>query len=267
MATVERTFETPGPVVLRLSIPEGDIEVVAGEDGAVLVEATSVRGGQDAVDALRIELAERAGRYEVTVEAPTGRFGARRKHAVSVRVSCPEGAALECATASADIHGRGPLGDVQVHTASGDVSFEDVASLAMEAASADVVVREAVGDVAVKTTSGDVELRAVGGELVVAVVSGDVSVGAVGGDCRINTVSGDVELRELRGSALVNAVSGDVELGIPPGLRLWLDLRSASGDVRSDLDPSDAASGGDAAAAELTVRTVSGDIRIRRARA
>ncbi len=65
---------------------------------------------------------------------------------------------------------------------------------------------------------------------------------------RVSTVSGDIEIDELGGEATVNGVSGDVELGIAPGRRLWLDVRSASGDVRSDLDVGDTPAGDDARA-------------------
>ena len=154
-----------------------------------------------------------------------------------------------------------------MRTASGDVALQDAASLAVEAASGDVLVREIEGDVSVKTTSGDLLARSVGGDLVVAVVSGDVKVGTLGGDCRVNAVSGDVEIGELGGEATINGVSSDVELGVAPGRRLWLDVRSATGDVRSDLDVGDTPAGDDARVSEITVRTVSGDVRLRRARA
>lgn len=267
MTAVQRTFETPGAVLIRLSVPEGDLQVETSDAARVEVEASSLRGGQEAVDALRIELIERAGRNEVVVEAPTGRFGVvRRRLAVSVRVTCPEGSAVEIASAAADLRARGRLGSVQVRTASGDVSVEDVESLAVEAASGDIHARSVETDLEVKTTSGDVDARSVGGDLVVAVVSGDVGIGSLGGDARISTVSGDVEIGELGGEATVNGVSSDVELGIVPGRRLWLDVRSATGDVRCDLDASDAPAGDDTPASEIIVRTVSGDVRIRRTR-
>lgn len=258
-------FETPGPVVVRLSIPEGDLVVEATETAQVEVEASPLRGSQEAVDALRIEACERAGRHEVVIEAPSGRFGLLGKRAaVAVRVVCPAGAALEVAAAAADLRARGPLGTVEVRTASGDVAIEAAASLSVESASGDVVVREVEGDAAVKTTSGDVLAHTVGGGLTAALVSGDVQVESLAGDLRVSTVSGDVEVRELGGAATVNGVSGDVDLAVVPGRRLWLDVRSASGDVDSDLDVGDEPTGGEEPVVELTVRTVSGDVRIRR---
>ena len=267
MASVQRTFETPGPVLVRLAIPEGDLQIETSDDPHVEIEAEALRGGQEAVDALRIEATERAGRQEVVVEAPTSRFGVgRRRQAFSVRVTCPDESAVEIASAAADLRARGHLGDVQVRTASGDIALEDAASLQVEAASGDVLARTIAGDLTVKTTSGDVLVRSIGGDLVVAVVSGDVKVGTLGGDCRVSAVSGDVEIGELGGEATINGVSSDVELGVAAGRRLWLDVRSATGDVRSDLDVGDTPAGDDARVSEITVRTVSGDVRLRRAK-
>lgn len=264
MASVQRTFEASAPALIRLLVPEGELQVETAATQRVDVAATALRGGRDAVEALRIEGAERAGRFEVLVEAPASRLG-RRRAAVAISISCPEGSSVETKTAAADLRGRGRLGEVTVKTASGDVSLEDAASLTVASASGDVEARGIEGDTVVKTTSGDVSVRSVGGDLVVAVVSGDVHVGTLRGECQVSTVSGDVEIGELGGRATINAVSGDLELGVPRGRSLWLDVRSASGDVRSDLDVDDAPAGHDGAPTELTARTVSGDIRIRRA--
>lgn len=237
----------------------------ATETAQVEVEASALRGSQEAVDALRIEACERAGRYEVVVEAPSGRFGLLgRRAAVAVRIVCPVATALEVAAAAADLRARGPLGSVEVRTASGDVAVETAASLSVESASGDVVVREVEGDAAVKTTSGDLLAHTVGGGLTATLVSGDVQVESLAGELRVSTVSGDVEVRELGGAATVNGVSGDVDLAVVAGRRLWLDVRSASGDVDSDLDLGDEPTGGEEPVLELTVRTVSGDVRIRR---
>lgn len=258
-------FETPGPVLVRLAVPEGDLVVEATDTAQVAVEASPLRGSGEAVDALRIEACERAGRHEIVVEAPSGRFGLLgRRAAVAVRVVCPIATALEVAAAAADLRARGRLGAVDVRTASGDVAIEAAASLHVESASGDVIVREVEGDATLKTTSGDVLAHAIGGSLTAALVSGDVQVESLAGDLRVSTVSGDVEVRELGGAATVNGVSGDVDLAVVAGRRLWLDVRSASGDVDSDLDVGDEPATGEAPVVELTVRTVSGDVRIRR---
>jgi DUF4097 and DUF4098 domain-containing protein YvlB len=205
---------------------------------------------------------------EVVVQAQFELGGIRvslRKAALRVRVACPPGTDLAVTSASTDVNAVGRLGAVEVKTAAGDVIVQDVASLVTESASGDVIAREVDGSVTVKSTSGDFQARAVADDVEVATVSGDVQVGVIGGDLRVSAVSGDVNVRSVGGHATVNAVSGDVELGVPPGRCLWLDVRSASGDVRCDLDAADDAGAGDGAVGEITVRTVSGDVRLLRA--
>ncbi len=263
-----QVFETAGPVHLRVGIPEGIVDVETVDARRAEVEVTALRGDSRVLESVRVDASDRAGGLEVVVEAQFERWGFRaslRRVALRVQVSCPHGTSLGVTSASADVRGAGVLGAVETKTASGDVAVERVASLSAQSASGDVIAREVDGDAVVKTTSGDVQIRSVGGDLVAAAVSGDVNVGTVGGKCRVSTVSGDVEIDELAGQATVNGVSGDVELGIAAGRRLWLDVRSASGDVHSDLDVGDAPPSDDAPVAELTVRTVSGDVRIRRA--
>ena len=266
--SLHRVFETGGPVHLRVGIPEGIVDVETVDAPRVEAAVTALRGDSRVLESVRIDASDRAGGLEVVVEAQFERWGFRaslRRIALRVQVSCPPGSSLGVASASADVRGAGVLGAVDVKTASGDVVVERVASLTTQSASGDVIAREVDGDVVAKTTSGDVQIRSVGGDLVVAAVSGDVHLGTVGGTCRVSTVSGDVEVDDLAGQATVNGVSGNVELGIPAGRRLWLDIRSATGDVRSDLDVGDSAAD-DTPVAELTVRTVSGDVRIRRAK-
>jgi DUF4097 and DUF4098 domain-containing protein YvlB len=265
---LRRSFETTGPARIRVGVPEGIVEVEAVDAPSVDVEVTVLKGDPRVLEDVRIEASDRAGGLEVAVQAQFERWGFRaslRRMALLVRVSCPPGSALVVTSASADVKCAGTLGAVEVKSASGDVIVQRVASLSAQSASGDVIAREVDADADVKTTSGDLQVRSVGGDLTASAVSGDVQVGSVGGGCRVSTVSGDIEVGELAGEATVNGVSGDVELGIPPGRRLWLDVRSASGDVRSDLDVDDTPPAGEGRAQSITVRTVSGDVRLRRA--
>jgi hypothetical protein len=65
----------------------------------------------------------------------------------------------------------------------------------------------------------------------------------------------------------LRSVSGDAEIGMRPGLRLWIDASSLSGSMTSELDVSDTPPDDDAPLVELRAKSVSGDLRIRRAAA
>ena len=75
--------------------------------------------------------------------------------------------------------------------------------------------------------------------------------------------SGDVSLaRVAAGAVSLASLSGDLDVGVAPGIGLYLDLSSLSGQITNELDDSGAEQTADA---RLTCRTVSGDVRIHRA--
>jgi DUF4097 and DUF4098 domain-containing protein YvlB len=138
------------------------------------------------------------------------------------------------------------------------------------------------GDVTVRSASGDVMLKAAGGAVTIYTASGDVRVQRADGDFQVNTASGDVSLGSCAGSVVGHTASGDIELAgvgdgrvelvtvsgdvqvaVVPGVSVYLDLASATGDIGSDLEES-----GDpgTVAVEIKCRTVTGDIHITRAR-
>ena len=59
--------------------------------------------------------------------------------------------------------------------------------------------------------------------------------------------------------------SGDIEIGMRAGLRLWIDASSLSGSMVSELEVIEAPPGDDAPLVELHAKSVSGDLRVRRA--
>jgi DUF4097 and DUF4098 domain-containing protein YvlB len=265
-------FQTPGPVLLRIAVPRGEVTVAAGAEGSVDVEVFALEGDDTsrvAAEETRVEVHERRGRYEVVIEAP--KRGGRlpwREAKLGVRVSCPDGADLELNSASADLDARGRLGAVEVKTASGDVVAAACESLAVASASGDVQAGEVAQDLSVKTASGDVEVESVGGRTAVNCVSGDVRVGHATGLVTLNSVSGDMELEALAGGGLrANTVSGDLSIGVVTGLRLWIDAHSVSGSMSSNFELGDEppGEGGSDDVVEVRARSVSGDVHIARA--
>lgn len=265
------TFDTPGPVALRVSADAGSVSVETWAEPRVEAVVTPVRGddgSRQAAEETRIEAAERGGRHEIVVRVPKreGRFGfLGRSPELRVAIRCPEGSDLELTTHSSDLEARGPLGEVELKSASGDVLLDDARALAFTTASGDLLARGVAGAVTTKAASGDVEIRSVGGPGSVNTVSGDVRIGATEDTIAVNTVSGDIELDGTGAGVRVSAVSGDVSVAARPGLALWIDAQSVSGSMRSDLDVGDLpAAGPDEPQVELHIRTVSGDVRISR---
>ena len=87
-----------------------------------------------------------------------------------------------------------------------------------------------------------------------------------GSSVSVNTASGDQEIGSaVEGSVTLKSASGDLKVGIREGSTLWVDARSRSGEVRSELPVSDAPPEGDAPHVELRANTMSGDITVARA--
>ena len=284
------TFQTPGDTRLDVRLGAGEIRVETADIQETTVVLEPLRDNEastQVVESARVELRERPGGYEVVIDARDRGRGLNifRGSEVLVAVTSPKGTSVEAKTGSADVEGRGQFGSIEVETGSGDVQFDDVAADArVNAASGDVQLAAVGGGVQINTASGDVQVRSVGGEAKINSASGDVMLRDVGGELSVNTASGDVLVREAGGSVSINtasgdqqvasvatgrvelkSASGDLKVGIREGSTLFVDARSRSGEVRSELPVSDLPPDGDGPTVELRANTMSGDITVARA--
>lgn len=251
------TFDTPGRLGLLVKVPAGAIELETTDGTTTQVEVD----GPDEED-FRVELRERGGRAEVLVEAPTGSSG--REHRVSIRA--PHGADLEVKGGSGDIDALGRYGEVDVVTGSGRIGVEHAATLMAKAGSGDINAGRVEGNASVTTGSGDVEIGRLGGEGTVRTGSGGVTIGEADSNLTIMTASGDQTIGAAAAGRLrLRAASGDVHVGIRRGSRVFVDARSASGDLGSELKLEGDAPSGDGPMVEVDATTASGDVRIVRA--
>ncbi|SDP39224.1 Putative adhesin [Klenkia soli] len=257
------SFRADGAVpAVEVRNPAGTITVTA-VDGLtdITVDVDPLNGSAERLlDQVAVELLPAPARLVVAV--PTARLLSSPRFAVAVRV--PAGCPVTATVASADCTLRGPLAAVEVTGASADVRVESCTGLQVRAASGDVHAAVVRGDVVVRSASGDVRLDDVAGSVTVSTASGEVRLGTVGGDVDASTASADVTVgRATSGEVALRTVSGDATVAVAPGLRLWLDLQSISGRLDSQLSGDDDT--GDAAALVVRMRSVSGDLRLRRA--
>jgi Putative adhesin len=187
-----------------------------------------------------------------------------RTPSFAVRITTPPGAAARIGVASADVELTGRFGDLELTSASGDLDVEHGAEVRVRTASGETRVGAIDARASVASASGDVRIGRASGDLQVRTASGDASVEQTAGHVTISTASGDATVGAASGGAVqVKTVSGDASVGVVPGLRVWLDLSSVSGRLGSQLDDDgDAADG--PAGLSLTMRSVSGDMRIHR---
>ena len=249
----ERTerFQITGTPRLSVRLPAGEVRVVAGPAGEVVVRA---RGAESDLGRLVIT------GYGDTVTVEAERTGWGRWAAVDVQIAVGAAPEVRARLASSGLVLDTTVREVDATTASGDLRAGVVEGrLVARLASGDLAAA-AAGSLDVISASGDVRVPEVRGEATVKTASGDISLGVVAGALTVRTASGDVTVSRLEGSRLdAKTVSGDVRLGVPPGRRYTVSLQSLSGGVRTDFPVSGEGGG---APARLQVATVSGDIRI-----
>jgi hypothetical protein len=268
-------FDTPNKPRLRVRNAAGLITVDPSESGRTTVVLEALRDDDATREAIERATIEQNG-DEITVEIGSGGIGFGvgaawisfgRTPKVGVRIRCPEGADLDCHTASADVAATGRLGQVELKTASGDLTVERVAGARVQSASGDVRAASVEGEARLQTVSGDVRLGTVAGSASVTLVSGDLAIADAQADLAAKSVSGDLRIAAIQqGVVKLQSVSGDVRVAVRPGTRLRIDANSTSGSVSSELDVQDTPSETPSAReAQLEVKTVSGDIEITRA--
>ena len=252
-----------------LTEPDPAVEV-RNPAGSVTVEA---REGVDEItvhvlplDSAAEQLLDRVNLFfthsRLQVEVPERRL--LRTPGFAISVVTPTGSAVRVAAASASTALRGRLGAVEVASTSGDVTVDECASLQLRTASGDARVGSVPGRVRHGSASGDLWIGRAGGDVTARTASGDLTIDESCCDVSAGTASGDVAIgRANGGSVQIRTMSGDVEVGVVPGLRVWLDLSSVSGRMNSQL-PDDDGGGEGPAQLSLNLRSVSGDLRIRR---
>ena len=284
------TFQTPGETRLDIRLGAGEVRIETAEVQETTVVLEPLRDNEastSAVENARVELRDRGNGHEVVIDVrDRGRgFSLSRGAEVLVAVTSPEGTSVESKSGSADIEGHGRFGSVEVETGSGDVEFGEIAGDAhVNAASGDVQLGSIGGAARINTASGDVQIRSIGGDGKINSASGDVIIREVRGELSVNSASGDVLVREAASSVGVNtasgdqqigsvttgkvtlkSASGDLKVGIREGSTLWVDARSRSGEVTSELPVSELPPDGNGPSVELRANTMSGDITVARA--
>jgi DUF4097 and DUF4098 domain-containing protein YvlB len=261
-----REFNVQDRITLFAKLAAGAMNVAAEPRDTAAVEVLPYDDSTASREAAERTVVEMRG-SALHVESPEGGWRLRRSGRIRVDVRLPEDSRLVVRVASADTRFDGRYGDATIDTASGDVTVDHVAgTLTVKGASADVRVARVEGQLVVDSASGDVVLGYAGGDVIVGTSSGDITLDKAEGSVRAQSASGDLRLGSVgQGNVQLSTASGDVRVGIAAGTSVWLDLSTASGSTRSDLDHGDAqAPANGVPDLNLRVRTASGDIELRR---
>jgi DUF4097 and DUF4098 domain-containing protein YvlB len=273
------SFETPRQLVVSAKLPRGDISVETtdareavvtldgpGDRAKRQIEAADIRfenrGDYDEliVDADPDDISWSAGRVKLAISFDL------RKDSIDLRIKVPHGTILHASTGSADIRAAGHYGEIETKTASGDISVDHVErDASIKVASGDVRVDRVDGSLRVQTAAGDVSAGPIGADADIKTASGDVRLNEVGGNASVHSASGDLRLGAVsQGKVELKSVSGDMLVGVRKGSRVWMDVKTVTGDAHSELDAG-GEDDGEGPLVELKATGMSGDIKIVRA--
>ena len=277
-----RTFAVSGPLQISAELGSGEIAISAGD----VTEATVRLQPEPADDPDALDLIARARvdlrGNSLRIDVPRA-MGFRRHPDVIVVAQVPVGSTVVTRSGSADVRLDGTYGDVKVTTGSGDVWVDAardasigtgsgdvrlglVSAAAVKTGSGDIAVEHCRDDARLETASGDVRMSELGGRGRVSSASGDVELSSVEGDIHLKTASGDLTVsRASAGELQAKTATGDVAIGIASGTAALLDCSSITGQVSSELEPSDEPAEGDERRLVVRARTVSGSVAISRA--
>ncbi|MET0801175.1 MAG: DUF4097 family beta strand repeat-containing protein [Actinomycetota bacterium] len=256
------TYDITGDLTVRMRLRSADVHIRETGSNTATVHVT----GEREADEVSVEhTPSPAGSLlQIVQRRAFGTWGPRDDD-LRIDVDVPAGTIAEVVTGSGDLSADGGLGKLSFQSGSGDAEVGTVSGpVRIKTASGDVRVDAVGGDASAATASGDIVLGSIGGSLSGRTASGDIDVGDLDGAAEIMSASGDIRIASARADVSLRSVSGDIEVGVPSGSRVWFDVSSTSGDTVTELAPGDD-DGGDASF-EIRASSVSGDIRIRRAR-
>lgn len=240
-----RILDLPDVAAVRVRMISGSVAILASQDPPSLDVARLA--GQPLL------VTHEAGILTVTYEdlQPGGLLGWLRpqQHSADITITVPADCPAQLGAVNASAVLAGLSGKVSAKTVSGDITLDGLA-----------------GSLDAKTVSGDVEGRATCGAIGFNSVSGGLTL--AGGTVRhlaARTVSGqvtaDIDLGD-GGDINVNTVSGDVTVRVPASASARVDLRSASGRLRSSFDGVRPAGGPGPATVNATLGSGSGRLSV-----
>ena len=259
-------FTCTGPVETEIELGAGALLVTAGDDLTATVSITPAdgrEGSRAAAEASTVEF----DRDRLTIHTPrnNGWSILRGGGNLRVEIRLPVDSSVHARVGSADIRTVGRLGNVDIKTGSGDIVIDQTSGdVRIQSGSGDIRAEQVVRDMHVTTASGDVTAVCVLGTTSIKAASADLVLDDAQGPVHLNTASGDIRIGAVRGPELhAHSASGDVLVGVPAGTKVWLDLSTISGSTASDLHMTGEPVA-DGPVATVQVRTISGDIQIRR---
>jgi hypothetical protein len=237
----------------------GSVAIEPGVTDVDLVECSINAASEEYLNAVQV----RQERDALRISFPPKVVRNTNAH---LRLGVPPGVEFVIKVGAADISVSADIGRSKLSTGSGDISVGRATDLEASTGTGDVSVALLAGTAArLSTGTGDITVGEAHCPVNARSGSGDVRVNRVQRQpFTANSGSGDITVAATSGTVDLRTASGALTIGVADGLPAWLDLDSASGDLRIALESSRQPEPGEAYVS-IRAATGSGDIAVFRA--
>lgn len=224
-----------------------------------LVECSINAGQEEFLNAVQV----RQERDTLRISFPPKTFRTTNAH---LRLGVPPDLEFVIKVGSADVSVSADIGRSRIISGSGDISVGRARDLVASTGSGEVSASELSGSEArLSSGSGDILVGEADCPVLAKSGSGEVTVQRMRTHhLQASSGSGDITVAATSGSADLRTASGSLTVGVTGGLPAWLDLDSASGEVRIALESTHQPPPGEAYVS-VRATTASGDIAVYRA--
>jgi hypothetical protein len=275
-------FETPEPISVNLEFGVGNVRITTSDraDTVVEVRPSDEADESDVQAAQQIRVDYANGALQVTGPKRFLDFS-KKTRSIELSIELPAGSELSAHLVWGAFRCTGRLGECRIKT-TGDILLERTGSLRLHTGIGRVIAQEIAGNADVSTGSGKIEIGEIKGAAEVKNSNGDTLIDAVGGDVRVRNANGAIHIERagagvdaktsnggirlgeaMRGSVVLGTAMGDLDIGIAEGTAAWLELNTAFGHVRNEMENVSRPGEADETV-EVRGRTSYGDITIHR---
>jgi DUF4097 and DUF4098 domain-containing protein YvlB len=276
-------FETPQSISLTVDLAAGNVRISASDrtDTAVEVRPSDETDQSDVQAAEQVRVDHTNGVLQIAGPKRVLDFS-RKPRSVDVSIDLPSGSEVSVHLQAGDVSSAGRLGQCRIRTSLGNIRLDRTGPLNLHTGTGHVTVDHITGAADISTGSGKVQLGEIQGAAVVKNSNGDTTIGTVTGDVRVRAANGEIQIRRAGagvdakssngairlgevagGSVTLGTAMGDLDIGIAEGAAAWLEVTTAFGHVRNQLESTTRPGEADRTV-EVRGRTSYGDITIHR---
>ena len=254
----QRIIETKNAPEFSLTLVNGDVAIVGGEDNRLIIEAVkkvhAVSMDEAAVVADHIEIrVDRSGdKVDVSTnylrmmnrspsfwEKVLGMGGSESYGEVDYTITVPIGANIQIVNTAGKMTVQNVSGNLSLRSSAADISLNAVeGNIDIDNNSGETKGDLLFGSVQVRQAMGTVDLKWVEGDIRLKAKTADVAIHQERGSLDVFSSSGSIKIKTNLDSGrdyFVQTVSGDIEFLVPEIASGRLDITSEMGDIKTEV--------------------------------